>query len=85
MGLGKHGHRSGLRSLGVLGAGNPGTPLGEEPMTVPRDPDNEYAVNVRIDMGAYGGTVQASMPPHGWAPLSDLDNDGTVDSLDLSE
>ena len=66
-------------------AGNPGTPLGEELMAVPRDPDNEFAVNVHINMGAYGGTVQASMPPRGWALLSDLNNDGTVDSLDLSE
>jgi hypothetical protein len=66
-------------------AGNPETPLGEELMAVPRDPYNEYGVNVRINMGAYGGTVQASMPPCGWAPPVDVDNNGTVDSLDLSE
>jgi hypothetical protein len=66
-------------------AGNPNTALGEELMAVPRDPDNEWAVNVRINMGAYGGTVQASMPPRGWTLLYDLDNNGTVDSLDLSE
>lgn len=46
--------------------GDPGSSLGDEPMTVPRDPDNRYGVNLRINMGAFGGTSQASMPPLGW-------------------
>jgi hypothetical protein len=67
-----------------IDAGNPGTPLGDELMTVPRDPNNVYGVNLRVNMGAYGGTAQASIPPHGWALLGDLDNDGGVDLLDLA-
>jgi hypothetical protein len=63
--------------------GNPGCPLGEELMSIPRDPDNMYGVNVRINMGAYGGTAEASMAPHGWVLLSDLDNDGATTLADL--
>ncbi|HUT30240.1 MAG TPA: right-handed parallel beta-helix repeat-containing protein [Sedimentisphaerales bacterium] len=63
--------------------GNPGCPLGEELMSIPRDPDNMYGVNVRINMGAYGGTAEASMAPHGWVLLSDLDNDGATTLVDL--
>lgn len=63
--------------------GNPGCPLGEELMSIPRDPDNMYGVNVRINMGAYGGTTEASMAPHGWVLLSDLDNDGATTPVDL--
>ncbi|MHC4355477.1 MAG: right-handed parallel beta-helix repeat-containing protein, partial [Planctomycetota bacterium] len=51
-----------------IDAGNPDSPLGEELMSVPRDLDNEWGVNLRINMGAYGGTAQASMPPLGWTP-----------------
>gem|GEM_PF-305830 len=65
-------------------AGNPGTPLGDEPMSVPDDPDNQWGVNLRVNMGAYGGTRQASMPPHDWALLADLDNDGSVNAADLA-
>ena len=36
-------------------------------------------------MGAYGGTGQASMAPHGWALLADLNNDGIVDFEDLAQ
>jgi hypothetical protein len=64
--------------------GNPGTPLRNEPMSVPRDPDNIYGVNVRVNMGAYGGTSQASIPPHGWALLADLNNDRRLNWLDLA-
>jgi hypothetical protein len=64
-------------------SGNPGTPLRNEPMSVPRDPDNIWGENVRVNMGAYGGTSQASMPPHGWSLLADLNNDGVVDWLDV--
>jgi parallel beta-helix repeat protein len=49
-----------------IDAGDPLSPLGDEPMSAPRDPNNEYGINQRINMGAYGGTCQASIPPHGW-------------------
>jgi parallel beta-helix repeat protein len=49
-----------------IDAGNPYSPIGEEPTSVPRDPDNIYGVNRYINMGAFGGTSQASMPPLGW-------------------
>ena len=65
-----------------IDAGNPGSPLSEELLTIPRDPDNEWGINRRVNMGAYGGTAYASMGPHGWALLADLNNDGVVDMLD---
>jgi hypothetical protein len=65
-----------------IDAGNPGTPLGNEPMSIPPDPNNVRGVNIRVNMGAYGGTSQASIGPHGWALLADLNNDGIVDWLD---
>jgi hypothetical protein len=65
-------------------AGNPASDLGDELMSVPRDPDNIWGINLRINMGAYGGTSQAGMPPHGWALLSDLNNDGIVNFLDFA-
>jgi hypothetical protein len=46
-----------------IDAGDPASPLGDELMIAPRDPNNEYGVNLYINMGAYGGTCQASMPP----------------------
>ena len=49
-----------------IDAGDPDLPLGDEPMSVPRDPSNLYGANRRINMGAFGGTSQASMPPPGW-------------------
>ena len=52
-------------------------------MSVPPDPLNEYGLNLRINMGAYGGTVQASMAPYNWALLADRNNDGMVDAIDL--
>ncbi len=59
-----------------IDAGHPGYALAYEP-----DDGN----NVRIDMGVYGGTSQASRPPAGWALLADLNNNGVVylDDLDL--
>ena len=66
-----------------IDAGNPGSPLGDEPLSVPDDPDNEWGQNLRIDMGAYGGTAEASIPPYDWAILGDLTNDGTVDFNDF--
>jgi len=67
-----------------IDAGNPGVPLGEEPLTVPDDPENLWGMNKRINMGAYGGTAEASMGPHGWALLGDLTNDGIVNLEDFS-
>jgi hypothetical protein len=58
-----------------IDTGNPGSPVGDEPS----DPHNK-----RINMGAYGGTAQASRTPAGWSLLGDLDNDGTVDGSDFA-
>jgi predicted outer membrane repeat protein len=66
-----------------IDAGNPGSPLGEELLSVPYDPNNEWGENLRINMGAFGGTAEASMPPYDWALLADLTNDGIVDCVDL--
>ena len=49
-----------------IDAGDPDSPLRNELLSVPRDPDNEWGENLCINMGAYGGTAQASMPPLGW-------------------
>jgi predicted outer membrane repeat protein len=46
--------------------GDPCIPLGDEPMSIPRDPYNMYGINKCINMGAYGGSSQASIPPLGW-------------------
>ena len=35
-------------------------------------------------MGAYGGTIEASMAPYDWALLADLTNDGTGDWKDFA-
>jgi predicted outer membrane repeat protein len=67
-----------------IDAGNPGSQLDGELMSVPRDPDNTWGVNLRINMGAYGGTDQAGMPPHDWALLPDLNNDGIVNYFDFT-
>jgi len=49
------------------------------------DPDNEsvFAGN-RINMGVYGGTAEASIPPAGWGSLADINNDLIVDWGDFS-
>jgi hypothetical protein len=67
-----------------IDAGNPGWPLEDEPVAVPDDPDNIYAINLRINMGAYGGTAEASMPPHHATVLADITNDGFVTARDFS-
>jgi parallel beta-helix repeat protein len=66
-----------------IDAGNPGSPLGDELLSVPDDPNNEWGQNLRIDMGAFGGTAEASIPPYDWALLSDVTNDGISDFSDL--
>jgi hypothetical protein len=57
-----------------IDAGNPGCPLADEP--------NDLN-NIRINMGAYGGTAEASKSPANWALLADLTNEGKVNSSDL--
>jgi len=67
-----------------IDAGNPGSSLGGEPETVPDDPNSTAIVNRRIDIGAYGGTAQASIAPPGWTLTADADNDGRVDWADFA-
>lgn len=67
-----------------IDAGNPGSSLGDEAVTLDVDPLNRFGRNLRINMGTYGGTGEASMPPHGWALLADLTNNGVVDFVDLA-
>jgi len=67
-----------------IDAGNPGCMLGEELLSVPRDPNNKWGQNLRINMGTFGGTAEASMPPYDWAILSNFTNDGKVDLNDLA-
>jgi len=56
-----------------IDAGNPGCPIGYEP-----EPSGS-----RRNMGAYGGTTQASKSPENWRSLADLTNDWIVDVNDL--
>ena len=56
-----------------IDAGNPGCPIGEE-----RAPNGN-----RRNMGAYGGTAEASKSPANWRSIADITNDWTVDSDDL--
>ncbi|MFC1676691.1 right-handed parallel beta-helix repeat-containing protein [Planctomycetota bacterium] len=67
-----------------IDAGKPGDPLGGELLTVPDDPDNDWGQNLRINMGAYGCTPKASIPPYDWAILPDLTNDGIVNYNDFA-
>lgn len=49
-----------------IDAGDPSRPLGDEPLCEAGDPLSERAaVNTRINIGAYGGTEQASLVPYG--------------------
>jgi len=66
-----------------IDAGNPGSPLVDELLSIPGDPNNEWGQNLRINMGAFGRTPEASMPPYDWALLSDITNDGISDFNDL--
>jgi parallel beta-helix repeat protein len=66
-----------------IDAGNPAEALGDEPVAALGAPSQEGNVNLRIDMGAYGGTAEASPAPAGWALLTDFNNDGTVNFLDF--
>jgi len=66
-----------------IDAGNPGTVLSDEALALDVDPLNRVGRNLRIDMGAYGGTTHASIAPHDSVFMGDLTNDGTTDFLDL--
>jgi hypothetical protein len=57
-----------------IDSGNPGCPLSDEP---------NNSNNVRINMGAYGDTVEASKSPGNGRNIADLTNDWAVDSNDL--
>ncbi|NIP23317.1 MAG: hypothetical protein GWN67_04355, partial [Phycisphaerae bacterium] len=57
-----------------IDAGNPGCTLGDEP----NEPNN-----VLRNMGAYGGTAEASKSPANWRSIADMTNDWVVDSNDL--
>jgi predicted outer membrane repeat protein len=67
-----------------IDAGNPDAPLCDEPLFVPVDPTGYWGANLRIDMGAYGGTAEASIPPHGWAIRTDYSNDGIGNFTDFA-
>ncbi len=68
-----------------IDAGNPGSPLDDEPVSVPNDPNNIWAENIRINIGVYSGTKTTSLGPHEWSLLSDLTNNGKVELTDLQE
>ena len=40
--------------------------------------------NVRVNMGAFGGTARGSIAPHNWSYLGDLNNDGVVNAVDYA-
>jgi hypothetical protein len=67
-----------------IDAGNPGSPLDDELENIPDGPSNLWGANLRINMGCYGGTDQASIPPHGWSLVADINNDGLVNSKDYA-
>ena len=46
-----------------IDAGNPSATLGDEPPCETGDPLSERATNSRLNMGAYGGTSEASLAP----------------------
>ena len=68
-----------------IDAGNPGSSLRGELHPNDIEPSlPEIALNVRRNMGAYGGTAQASVAPPGWALLPDADNSGVIDFSDYA-
>jgi predicted outer membrane repeat protein len=67
-----------------IDAGSPGWLLLDEPQNLPDDPNNEWGQNLRVNMGAYGRTNKASMPPYGWTILSDMTDDGIADLVDFA-
>jgi hypothetical protein len=47
----------------AIDAGDPRDGLAEEPERAPDDPEGRWGFNHAIDLGAYGGTTQASLAP----------------------
>jgi parallel beta-helix repeat protein len=72
-----NGWNEGKNNSPCMDAGNPGCNIGNEGST-------SAAANVRINMGAEGGTVKASLPPDEWRLLADIDNDGITNSIDFA-
>jgi parallel beta-helix repeat protein len=70
-----NGWSEGKNNSPCIDAGNPGSNLGDEGIT---------SANVRINMGAAGGTVKASVPPEEWRLLADIDNDGITNNNDFA-
>ena len=66
-----------------IDAGNPSSVIEAELMAVPYDPNNDWGINVRTNIGAYGRTSQASMATYQWSLLGDINNDGIVDMEDV--
>jgi len=53
----------------AVDAGDPMDSLGEEFERAPDDPEGQWGGNHAIDLGAYGGTEQASLAPNSGRPL----------------
>ena len=70
-----NGWSTGKNNSLCIDAGNPGSDLGDEGIT---------SANVRINMGAAGGTVKANVPPDEWRLLADIDNDGITNNIDFA-
>ena len=68
-----------------IDAGNPSDALQDEPLTVMPYYPNKWAKNIRINMGAYSQTPQASLAVPGWSRLSDINNDGIVNLADWAQ
>lgn len=66
-----------------IDAGDPNSPIGDELATIPADPNGQWGQNIRINMGVFGGTEQASIPPLSWAIPVDYNNDGIANFSDL--
>ncbi len=65
-----------------IDSGNPGSQLFDEPLNIEGDISNHWGQNVRINMGAYGGTAEASLAPPGFRLLADINNDDIVNIKD---
>jgi hypothetical protein len=67
-----------LVTSAAIDAGDPMDSLGEELERAPDDPEGQWGVNHAIDLGAYGGTAQASLAPTD----GEVPGVGTVDLRD---
>lgn len=67
-----------------IDAGPPAGLGASEPGVLDVDPTNRFGVNVRPNMGLYGGSEQASMAGPGFAFLMDVNNDGFVSFADFA-